>query len=215
MLAGAVGLGIFALRRRIDWGLGWTVLGVVGLSLARPRWLDNGAVEISVIVTIAVIVIVASATANLFGERRMGNAWFFLISLGGVWAAVPDTESISFLLGLTALLVFASLPLRWATSSWWGGAIAGGLAAMVLLAGAGQRVGAAIGAAGALAVVALPGADGTTRLVRHLVLVALWSRVVARVQDGLGALALGVGLTLVVIAAEALLRRRLRPSASE
>jgi hypothetical protein len=202
-LAGGLALIVIALLRKLDWAFWWTITATAALLLVRPQALRLQSVAGMGLGAVVVTLVAAAAVALLFGKPRAENPWLFFISLGGVWATVPDTELISLLLGLTVPLAVASLPMRWSTQSWWGGVLAGALAAIVVLLQSGDRAVAAIGATGALAVAALPG-RGMPGLLRHLILVMFWSRVAAHQANAWSALALGVGFTILATGAETL-----------
>lgn len=196
---------------RLDWGFLWLIASMAGLYLTRPRALGQ-LFPSKLEWTILVVVVLAVTTGALFSEGRKENPWLFFISIGGAWATVPDTEAISVLLGAAFPLAFASYPLAKLTNNWVGGALAGLLGALVIISEGGERVGAVVGATGAIAVAALPG-EGSLRLVRHLILVAWWSRVAGRFSSGAVAVAMGVGFTLVALGCEHFWRRyRERPS---
>lgn len=205
LAAGALGLLVSYLLPRLDWGLLWTLVALAGLYLTRPRAVGRFFPSL-LPWAILVVVVLSAAAGALFADGRKENPWLLFISIGGVWATVPDTEAISILLGAAFPLAFASYPLARLTNSRVGGALAGLLSALVIISEAGGRVGALAGASGAVAVAALPG-EGTIRLVRHLVLVAWWSRVAGRFSSGAAAVAMGVGFTLVALGCERFWRR--------
>ncbi|MCA1735250.1 MAG: hypothetical protein LC739_03795 [Actinobacteria bacterium] len=183
---------------------------LAALYLTRPRAL--GQLFPSKPEWTILVVVLAVTTGALFSDGRKENPWLFFISIGGAWATVPDTEAISVLMGAAFPLAIASYPFAKLTNNWVGGALAGLLGALVVVSEAGGRAGAVVGAAGAIAVAALPG-EGSLRLVRHLILVAWWSRVAGRFSSGAAAVAMGVGFTLVALGCE-LFWRRYRERAS-
>ncbi|MGI8517458.1 MAG: hypothetical protein ACR2ME_03815, partial [Acidimicrobiia bacterium] len=205
------GLLVSYLLPRLDWGLLWMIASLAGLYLARPRALSQ-LFPPKLEWTILVVVILAVTTGALFSGGRNENPWLFFISIGGAWATVPDTEAISVLMGAAFPLAIASYPLAKLTNNWVGGALAGLLSALVIISEGGERVGAVLGAAGAVAIAALPG-EGSLRLVRHLILVAWWSRVAGRFSSGATAVAVGIGFTLVALGCE-LFWKRYRVGAS-
>lgn len=206
LLCGVVGFAVTGLWRRLDWGLVWTAVALAGLTLLRPRWTERLA-DLSLPLTAVAVLSIGLAIGQLFRRGREESAWIFLISLGGAFATVPDTESISVLLGLTLPLAIASEPLRLTSSSSLGGALVGVLSAIVVVTEGVARTGSVIGAAGAMAVAALPG-EGRIYLIRHLVLVAVWSRIAGRLPSGLAALAIGLSFTITLLGAEWIWRRR-------
>ncbi|MGI8516305.1 MAG: hypothetical protein ACR2NT_14480 [Acidimicrobiia bacterium] len=197
---------------RLDWGFFWMAASLAALYLTRPRALGQLFPSKPEWTILVVVVVLAVTTGALFSDGRKENPWLFFISIGGAWATVPDTEAISVLMGAAFPLAIASYPLSKLTNNWVGGALAGLLGALVVVSEAGGRAGAVVGAAGAIAVAALPG-EGSLRLVRHLILVAWWSRVAGRFSSGAAAVAMGVGFTLVALGCE-LFWRRYRERAS-
>lgn len=211
LAAGLVGLLVSYLLPRLDWGLLWMSVSLIALYLTAPRALSQ-LFPSQLQWTFLVLVVLAVTTGTLFSDGRKEIPWLFFISIGGAWATVPDTEAISVLLGAALPLAFASYPLAKLTNSWVGGALAGLLSALVIVSEAGGREGAIVGATGAIAVAAVPG-EGRLRLVRHLILVAWWSRVAGRSSSGAVAVAMGVGFTVAALACE-LFWRRYRERAS-
>jgi hypothetical protein len=155
------------------------------------------------------MVVAAVAVGLLF--RSGGNAapWPFLIALGGAWATVPDTESISVLLGAALPLALAAVPLGYTRSGTLGGGAAGLLSALVAFSEAGPRSAAAIGAIGSLTMTAFWRNDRLSWLA-HLALVGFWSRVAGRASSGPKALVWGLAGTAVILGARALWRYALR-----
>ncbi|MGH8923774.1 MAG: hypothetical protein ACRDWA_03885 [Acidimicrobiia bacterium] len=199
LLFGLGGLAAAYLLRslRPDWGLVFSLTGLVGLTLIKPRWLP----EILLLwepLLVAVVIVVAGSLAGLFGARRDETPWIGLVSVGGAWATVPDTELISVLLGIAAPFAAGVYPWRILSQSRLGAGMAGALLAIVVILDGGRRSGAVIGAAGAVAVAALPPRDRYW-LIRHLVLVAVWARIAGRASTAAGALFLGLGFTLLVV----------------
>ena len=196
LVVGLIGLVLAALVKGLDWGLFWSLLALAGVLFVTPRWLANSAPSTGV--AAISIAVGAAAIGFSFGHYRQDAVWPFVVSLGGAWAAVPDTESISVLLGAALVFALVNRPLSWTRSTWYGGVAAGALSALVALTEAPTRPAAVIGAIGALAVSALwrtqPGAWAL-----HVALVWFWSRVASRSISGIGALTLGLVVTLALV----------------
>lgn len=215
LAVGAVGLLVAPVFPKLDWGLLWTLLALAGLYWFRPQEVGQLS-ELGGTLYLApvVVVVMAGAGAALFRANTGEGAWMFLVSIGGAWATVPDTEAISILLGSAFPLAIAAFPLRFLASGPLGGGLAGLLGALVVISEAGGRGGSVVGAAGALAVAALPG-RGRSRFLRHVLLVALWSRIAGRLPSEFSAFAVGTLLTLLVLGSELLWRRYFGPAPRE
>ncbi|HJU81969.1 MAG TPA: hypothetical protein VJ796_09505 [Acidimicrobiia bacterium] len=208
LLLGLVGLPVAALIRRADWGALFVALALAGVWLFTPRWIDSPP-PFPLPLVVAAIVVATVAVALLFRSGGHVAPWPFLIALGGAWATVPDTESISVLLGAALPLAFAAVPLGYTPIGPFGGGAAGLLSAVVALSEAGSRSAAAVGAIGALTMTAFWRNDRLSWLA-HLALVGFWSRVAGRTSSGPQALVWGLAGTAVILGARALWRYSLR-----
>lgn len=219
VVAGAMAAGAGLLARRLkpgwtpDWGLLWFAAVVV--AGASAKLLDRTATEQAFTQRSWVLPLAAAAFAAVFyglqrHRRRSDTSLAFLLSVGGVWATVPDTEHALLLLGATAPLVLVWWPRAWVTIGIGGAVVVG--ASVIWGAGLGSygRDGAYVGAFGALASLAL--LDVPVRLKRfnlgfHFVTVFAWSRIAGLSRSSTTALVLGAVLTLAIL----LVKRWLAP----
>jgi len=209
-LLGVLGLGGTLLRRRLDWAVVWTLAASVGVAVFRSRLLREFGDRVGPLELLLLAAIVASL-AILFGRRQDASipSWLFTISLAGGFLAIPDTESIALLLGVALALAAGVKLLGGFSGSLLGGGLAGLLLTLVLVDGSGDRAAALVGAAGAACVAAIAPA----RLLRHLVLVLVWSRLASRAASPAEAVLLGGGFTALPVGGEALWMRFRRPQA--
>lgn len=140
--------------------------------------------------------------------------WATAISIGGVWATVPDTEEAAIVLGvISGLLLMTILP-RSANLAFVGAEFLAVIVAWVVAVGSLGRNGAIIGGLGGLASLALirwrqidsPWWD----LGLHIAVVLLWTRVAGLRQSAWEAAALGGTATVVAGAVRWQLAGRLR-----
>lgn len=205
LLALAVGL---ALRRRgphVSLLFSFAAVAALGwLDLFSIAATERSALRAWWILPTAVLAIVCSVYA---AKQRMGGAHPALaiaITVGGVWATVPDTEEAAVLVGaMSALFVLTWLPRR-GRLALVGAEFASLIVAWVVVVGSVGRDGAVIGGLGALASL------GLLRLILvrrpwwdiglHLILVLVWTRVAGLRQSAVEAAALGLFATAVIAA---------------
>lgn len=207
LAAGLIALGVgLSMRRRAPHvallfsfaavaGLGW--LGsfspsVTERALLRAWWILP-----------AVVVAVVAAVYAL--KERIGGAHptvALAVTVGGVWATVPDTEEAAVLVGvMTGLFALAWLPRR-GRLAFVSAEFATIIIAWVVVVGALGRDGAVIGGLGALASIGLLRLILIRRawwdIVLHVALVLVWTRVAGLRQSALEAAVLGVFATAVI-----------------
>jgi hypothetical protein len=188
--AGLVGLLLlYGFRhRRPDWGLVWGAAVIIALAttgLLRGGLTDSGsrgAATIPLWQTGLGLVVGVFAAYGIHKLREGSiGAGAVAISVAGVWATVPDTESVAVMVGVTAALAWAWWPAKWATPHLVGALAIGLIAAWVATrAGVGRETGF-IGAMGSLGMLgwsalAFPRSMPGLALAGHAVLVAIWSR---------------------------------------
>ncbi|HKY49332.1 MAG TPA: hypothetical protein VJQ79_15270 [Acidimicrobiia bacterium] len=216
---GLFGLALAALTRRwnFDWGLIWGPIALAALSFATPRWPDNlGAFSNLLFAAVAVVAVIAATVSIQRGTGIARTPLPLLISLLGIYATVPDTESILALLGVTVSMAVAWRPFDWARPRWPGAATMSIVICLAVVSGGRGRESSIVGALAAIAVMGLllcrlwPGSPATP-LVMHFLLVGWWSRVAGRADSAGAALLLGLGLTIPVVAVCWVLTRRNPP----
>lgn len=205
---GLLGLAIAAVTRRwnFDWGLIWGAMALAALSVATRRWTGNFAGLSNPLFVLLAIAAVISVTITI--HRGVGVARTplpFLISMLGIYATVPDTESVLALLGVTGLMAVAWRPLDWAAPRWPGAAAMVVITTLAVVSGGRGRESSIVGALAAMGVMGLLAIrtwpyPTIAPLLVHLVLVGWWSRVAGRADSAGAALLLGLGLTVPVVA---------------
>lgn len=191
----------------MPWSGAFLVAAAVALQIVRPQWADR----LSWGPWVAGAVVAVSASWISLKRNVAESVAYFLLSLAGAWTGVPDTEAISVLLGVAAVVALATR--RSGQFGRWTGTLAAALVTLVLTAEAGAREEALVGSFGAMAVAGLPG-SGPISLARHAILVALWARVAGRMSTGVAALFTGLAFTAGLWGLEALIRRRRMPPVS-
>ncbi|HUP17709.1 MAG TPA: hypothetical protein VM848_16890 [Acidimicrobiia bacterium] len=203
---GIAGLAIAAATRRwvFDWGLIWGAMAFLALTFATRRWTGNfGGLRNPLFVAMAIIAVVAVTVTVHRGTGVARTPLPFLISLLGIYATVPDTESVLALLGVTGPMAIVWRPLLWAQPRWAGGAMMAVVVTLAVMSGGRGRESSIVGALAAMAVMGLVACRAWQQptvfpLLVHLLLVGWWSRVAGR-ADGAGtALLVGMGLTVPV-----------------
>lgn len=203
-----LGLTIAAVTRRwtFDWGLIWGAMALLALSFATRRWTGNFAGLSNPLFLVMAIISVVAVTVSIHRGTGVARTPLpFLISIFGIYATVPDTESFLALLGVTAAMAIAWRPLGWAQPKWPGATSMGVITALAVVSGGRGRESSIIGALATLAVIALLAYRPWPRpsvapLLVHLVLVGWWSRVAGRADGAGAALLIGLGLTVPVVA---------------
>jgi hypothetical protein len=209
--AGLAGLLLsYGLRKRAsDWGLVWgaaVVIAFVATGLLRGGIIGSGPRGASTPlwqITIAVLAAIFAA----YGIQRLRAGWVgafaLAVTIGGIWATVPDTERAAVLVGVTATLAWAWWPAEWASPRVAGSLVIGLLLTWVALRGGVGRETGWIGAVGSMAMLgwsayALPEMRPGLVITGHVALVAVWSRWAGLSTSSLTALAIGVTASLAV-----------------
>lgn len=209
--AGLVGLLLsYGLRRREpDWGLVWGAAVVTALAAtgffrgglvgSGPRGASSPLWHIAM----AVLAVMFAA----YGIQRLRTNWVgaiaVTVTIGGIWATVPDTERAAILIGVTAALAWAWWPTDWASPRFAGSLVIGLLLAWVALRGGEGRETGLLGALGSMTMLgwsafALPQSRPGLVLLGHVALVAVWSRWAGLSTSSLTALAIGVSASVAV-----------------
>lgn len=208
--AGLIGLLLsYGLRKRSpDWGLVWAaavLAALVTTGLVRGGLAGSGRGASTSLWQIGVAVLAALIAA--YGIQRLRTGWVgpfaLAITIGGIWATVPDTERAAVLIGVTAALAWAWWPARWSVPGVSGALALGLLLVWVALRGGVGRETGWIGAVGSIAMLgwsafALPRAHPGLTLAGHAVLVAVWSRWAGLSNSSVTALAIGVATSLAI-----------------
>jgi hypothetical protein len=209
--AGLIGLLLsYGLRKpSLDWGLVWgaaVVAVIVATGLLRGGVGDSGGRGASTpLWQIAVAVLAALFAA--YGIQRLRTGWVgalaVAVTIGGIWATVPDTERAAVLIGVTAALAWSWWPAEWASPRLAGSLVIGLLLAWVALRGGVGRETGWIGAVGSMAMLgwsalALPERRPGLILTGHVAMVAIWSRWAGLSTSSATALAVGVSASLAV-----------------
>lgn len=235
MAAVAVGLALagWSLRRRSsrgwlpDWGVLWAaaVLGaaaVMGLTNAQVAerivgtysWANTG----------AFLSVAAAAIGVHFGRDRRGLPLALGLTIGGVWATVPDTESIGILMGVTASLLWIWWPQPRVRIGVLGAFLVPALIMVTALLGGGNRASGLMGGIGVIgALVIFSIGRPTTPLIDvgiQLLVVLGWSRWAGLSDSAPAAFTIGVLVTVLGVAAKLAApaivdRRRPQPAPDE
>ena len=186
--------------------IGW--LGVFSGSVFENAFLRQWWILPAAVIAIAII------TYGLGSDSGFVHpVWPTAVSLGGVWATVPDTEEAAVVLGvITGLLLMSILP-RSAKLAFVGSEFLALIAVWVVAVGSLGRDGAIVGGLGTLASLALIRwrqiESAWWDLGLHVALVLVWSRVAGLRQEAWEAAALGITATVVIAAMRWQLARRL------
>jgi hypothetical protein len=205
---GVLGLVIAALTRRwsFDWGLIWGGMALLALTFATPRWTGNFAgLRNLLFLGMAVLAVIAVTMSVQRGTGVAQTPLPFLISLLGIYATVPDTETSLALLGVTGPMAIAWRPLGWARPRSIGAAAMAVVTTLAVVSGGRGRESSIVGALAVMAVMGVLVFNAWPRFILaplfvHLVLVGWWSRVAGRADSAGAALLLGLGLTIPVVA---------------
>ena len=218
VLTGIAGIAlVLALRkRRLDWGIVWGAAVIGGLLLTgRSGWLAFGLASNGN--PWAIPAAIAAAAAAFFGLREAEDTSFaglaMAISLAGVWATVPETDRISVIVGVTAVMIWVWWPFDISSPRVAGAIIIGVFAAWAVIIGGIPRATAVIGGLGSIAALWV-----TARFVPrdrpwiwvgiHFLLVLAWSRWAGLSESVPVALLIGLGASLAAFGAGRLLARR-------
>ena len=221
------GLILLLLQRvRPDWGVGWVAAAGAGVwysgfwRVGMGDRVSEAALDWWPAVVVAAV---AGAVGLHQGRKRPGLPLAVGLTVGGVWATVPDTELARVMMGVTAILLWVSWPRQWVSIGVLGAALVPiALAASAVAGGVGRDSGT-IGALGVIAILALYPAGRHIStwfdLGTQLVAVLAWSRIAGRADSAVAALVIGLIITAVVVAAKLSgprwLGRRTDQSASE
>jgi len=210
LVAGLVAfvIGWLVRRYRVDWGLLW--LPTVTVAGVWAQVLDRAPTERAVLLygwvaPTGAIAVMLMSYGLIKNRDRVELAPALIVSLGGVWATVPDTEVILLVLGVTAVLIWL----------WWPNGLlpirpVGAIAVAVVAMWAGTvgsigRPGAYVGAFGALASLALLSFPSRATsawwgFVIHVLLVVGWTRLAGLSHSASTAFALGAAVTAGILA---------------
>ncbi len=187
--------------------IGW--LRLFSASLLEDAFLRRWWVLPAAVTSIAIITYGLSRDSGF-----LHPVWPTAVSLGGVWATVPDTEEAAVVLGVISGLLLMSILPRSANLALVGSEFLALIVVWVVAVGSLGRDGAIVGGLGALASLALirwrQVDSGWWDLGLHVGLVLVWSRVAGLRQAAWEAAALGVTATVVVAAVRWQVARRLR-----
>lgn len=206
-----IGLGLVGLtatyllrHRKADWGLIWTGSGLAAVAFANVgRFRFDAVFEAPWALVLAFLAAAVAAA----GVMRLKNDLLVVpalaVTLGGIWATVPDTEKVGALLGVSAVLVWGWVGTGWSRPRPAGAFAFGLLAALAVLYGGLSRDTAMVGGLGSLASLGLcafvlPAAKPAVWIPTHLALVLVWSRW-AGLSDSLTT-ALSIGLVASALA---------------
>lgn len=221
---GLIGLGLLYVLPDsfADWGIVWGAAVIVALGSTGSLILEEvnpsrrGPPASPLMVTVAALV----AGTVALGIWRIRRHWIgapaVAISIAGIWATVPDTEPLAVLMGVTAVLVWAWWPAKWAAPKAVGALAVGLIAAWLVTRGEIGRETGWIGAMGSLSMLgvsafALPQAHSGVWLAAHFTLVVVWSRWAGLLDSNTTAIATGVFASLAIVAISHLFTRGSEP----
>jgi hypothetical protein len=218
VLAGLAGVALLVAlrRRRLDWGLVWGAAVMGGLVLTtRSGWLAFGLASNGN--PWAIPAAIGAAAAAFFGLREAKDTTFSglatAISIAGIWATVPETDRISVIVGVTAVMVWVWWPLDLSSPRVAGAVVIGAFAAWAVLIGGIPRATGLIGGFGAIASLwvsarFVPREQPWIWVAIHFLLVLAWSRWAGLSDTVPVALLIGLGASLAAAVAGRLLARR-------
>ena len=202
--AAAVLVAIVASNRlKLDWGLLWAVAtGAAWLLLGAPgEAMLNRSLDLHPWALPSAVVAASLSGWALWRVRDRPLAPIAVVlSLGGVWATVPDTELIAVQLGVSAGLLWAWWPRRFVAIGRVGVVLVPAVAMLaVLIGGSGRRTGL-IGGLGAMAILAgyalLDDRRPWLTLGVHLGWVLGWARLAGLRRTATAALIVGAAVTV-------------------
>lgn len=222
--AGLVGLlAAYQFRSRVpDWALIWAGLalavlwgsGVLG-NAPSGRGPTTPALGV-----LAAFVVGGFAAYGLWRLREIDIAALaVLVSIGGVWATIPDTENAAVLLGVTVGLTAAWWPWRWSAPAALGAVALVAVATWVAAGGSVARTTGLVGALGSIgslgwSAVAFAAAPRWVWLALHTISVLVWSRWAGLLESTTMALVVGVAAAVVLALAAQLFSRGRHVSAA-
>ncbi len=206
--AGLVGLLLIgALRRGPDWGLVWLGSSVCGLILSGrlTKVVEVGRYTTRASAVLAVAVLVLAAIGLARSRLTPTIVIAFCVSVGGIWATVPDTEEITVLLSVSSVLVWSAWPLGRVRIRAIGAALLPMLPVAAGLAGSAGRPTAMIGMLGSMASLVLlrlptPHRSSWLDLLFHLAFVLVWSRIAGLAGSLAESIATGAVSTAALLA---------------
>lgn len=216
VLFGLGGLGLsFLLRsRKPDWGVIWALAAVGALvSSGAVRFRPGELFTDPYLLVLAV----GAATAAAAGIFRMAKEIVIVpavvVSLGGIWATVPDTEKIGVLIGVTAAMLWAWFITRWAHPTLIGAVAIGILAVWAAAGGGVGRTTGLIGGLGSMATLGLsayvlPVSKPGMWLVTHLAVVLVWSRWAGLTNSVPLAMTIGLTASIAAVAIGIVVKKR-------
>lgn len=209
--AGALVVGLALRRWEPDWGVLWALAAVAGawvIGFANLRTLERVVGTYSWANIGALLSIAAAAIGISLARDRKGLPLAVGLTVGAVWSTVPDTESISLLMGVTASLLWIWWPRSRIEIGTLGAVLVPALImATALLGGAPRPSGlmGSIGVIGALLVFSIGRpANVVIDVVIHVLVVLGWSRVAGLSGSAQAAFAIGVVVTVLGVAAKLL-----------
>ncbi len=200
-VAGLVGLGLaYAFKRRgSDWGIWWALAAIP--VTARYGSLRVGPAErVFDDVLWAIPVALAAVGLAAFGLVRLRDEWVggpaFVLTVGGIWTTVPDTEHLAVLLGVTAAVIWAWWPGFWSRPAVLGSIAVALLIAWGTLVGSVTRDSGIVGGLGALAslgwfAIFVPIKNRYVWLASYALVVLVWARWAGLSATGSRALLIG------------------------
>lgn len=235
LVAAALGLLVqaWAGRRRSpdrwspDWGFLWaaaTLAAAAVIGLINPRVAERVIGTYSWANTGAFLSVAAAAVGIYFGRDRRGLPLAIGLTIGGVWATVPDTESIGILMGVTAASLWIWWPRPIIRIGTLGAVLVPALIMTTALLGGANRASGlmgGIGVIGALLIFSIGRPTNATIDVGIQLLVVLgWSRWAGLSGSAPLAFSIGVFVTVLGVAAKLtapllLERRRAQPARDE
>jgi len=217
-LAGFVGLGLaYAFKRRgSDWGIWWTLAAVPvtarygSLRLGAMDRVFHGALW-------AVPIALIAAAVAAYGLFRLRDEWVggpaFVMTVGGIWTTVPDTEHLVVLLGVTAAVIWAWWPDFWSRPGPLGAIAVALLIAWGTVVGSVTRDSGIIGGLGALATLGwfaifVPTKNRWLWLGAYGIVILIWARWAGLADSGWTAVFIGAMAWILAAVGAMMLSRR-------
>lgn len=205
----AVGFGLLVRRFRPDWGVLWALAaagGYAAMDLISSRTLDRVFGSYSWSSVGAVLCIVAAALGIGLGRERPGLPLAIGLTVGGVWATVPDTLSSGVLMGVTAALLWIWWPKPYVAVGWVGAVLVPAVVITAVILGGIGRASGLMGGLGVVGVLLIyPIGRPTVPAVDvgiQLLAVLGWSRWAGLSDSAPEAFVIGVVVTVLAVAAK-------------